>query len=591
MHGLTDIVVATERKTQVTHTTTDMSTRQVFVNPSCRTDKISGIGIMLFHPRSHSQHVGVEDNIQGVHSHFLRQQTIGPLGNCYTTLVARGLALFIETHHHHSSTIALYVASMFQELLLTLFQRDRVHDAFSLHTLQARTNHLPVRGVDHHRHLSDIGLCSNHIQEVHHLGLGIKQAVIHIDINHEGTITHLLTGNANSLIVTFFLYQSQELARASHVTAFTHVHELHLGRYLQQLQTREPHIMGLFHWHMRLLVFYQRHIGSNECLIRTTAATDNVYQSLIYEFAHLRRHRLCRLIIEPHRIGQSSIGIGTDIIRCALGEFTKERFHLRGTKRAVQSYGEDLISTDAGKKSVERLTTQRTTCQIAHRHGNHNRQFYPSSCHHTSSGIDSHLRIQRVENGFYQQGVHPTRYQGISLFLVGCQKLVIRQFTFRRITHIGRHRTSLVGGSHRTSHESRFLFRRELIRHLSRNPGPLKGHLICFSLQMIVGLRDALTTECVGGNDICPCLQIQAVDIGNHIGTRQREHVVVTLHLTRKMRKTVSPEVFFRKTVSLYLRTHRPIEDEYPFPDYIVKSLQFSIFNLDVSHRARSRST
>ena len=96
---------------------------------------------------------------------------------------------------------------------------------------------------------------------------------------------------------------------------------------------------------------------------------------------------------------------------------------------------------------------------------------------------------------------------------------------------------------------------------------------------MIVSLRDALTTECVGGNDVGPSLQILAVDIGNHVGACQREHIVVALHLPRKMRKTVSTEVLLRKTVCLYLRTHRSIEDEYPFLDYLVKPFfHYSLF-------------
>ena len=70
------------------------------------------------------------------------------------------------------------------------------------------------------------------------------------------------------------------------------------------------------------------------------------------------------------------------------------------------------------------------------------------------------------------------------------------------------------------------------------------------------------------------------MDVLNHIGTRQRENIVVTLQLAFNMRKTVSSEVCFRKTVCLYLRTHRPIENEYPVLDYIVKSFQsFLILN------------
>ena len=237
MHGLTNIVVASERKAQVTHTTTDVGPRQIVVDPSSSTDKVGCIGIMLLHTRSHSQHVGVEDDIQRIHAHLLRQQPIGSFCNLYTALVTRGLTFFVEAHHHHSSAIALHVARMFQELLLTLFQRDRVHDALTLHALQSCTNHLPIRGVDHHRHPGDIGLCSNHIQEVGHLGLGVEQTVVHVDIYHEGTIGHLFSGNTNGLVVALLLNQSQELPRTSDVTPFSDIHKLHLGRHLQQFQS------------------------------------------------------------------------------------------------------------------------------------------------------------------------------------------------------------------------------------------------------------------------------------------------------------------------------------------------------------------
>ena len=124
---------------------------------------------------------------------------------------------------------------------------------------------------------------------------------------------------------------------------------------------------------MRLFVYHQWTISCNERLIGTTTATDDIYQTLIHELTHLGRHRLSRLVIEAHRVGQSCIGIGTNIIRCTLGEFTQERFHLRGTKRTVQSYRKNVVGADAGKESVERLSTQRTTSQITHRHRQHDR--------------------------------------------------------------------------------------------------------------------------------------------------------------------------------------------------------------------------
>ena len=122
---------------------------------------------------------------------------------------------------------------------------------------------------------------------------------------------------------------------------------------------------------MRLFAHYQWPIRRNKRLIGTATTTDDVYQTLIYELTHLRRHALSGLVVEPHRIGQSGIGIGTNIIRCTLGEFTQEWFHLRGTKRTVQSNRKNVVGADAGKESIECLSTQRTTSQITHRYRKH----------------------------------------------------------------------------------------------------------------------------------------------------------------------------------------------------------------------------
>ena len=63
MHGLADIVIATERERQVRDASTDMSSWQVLTYPSCGSYEVCRIGIVLFHARCHSQYIGVKYNI------------------------------------------------------------------------------------------------------------------------------------------------------------------------------------------------------------------------------------------------------------------------------------------------------------------------------------------------------------------------------------------------------------------------------------------------------------------------------------------------------------------------------------------------
>ena len=173
MHRLTQIVIATEREREVADTTADMSPWQVLSNPLRSTDEVHSVGIMFLHTRCNGQHIRVEDNILRCKVYLLCQQSIGTLCYLYTTLVGGCLSLFIETHHHHSSTHAFNITGMTQEDLLTLFQRDTVHDALTLYALQSGHDDLPFTGVDHHRHTGYLRLRGNQVEEGHHLALCI----------------------------------------------------------------------------------------------------------------------------------------------------------------------------------------------------------------------------------------------------------------------------------------------------------------------------------------------------------------------------------------------------------------------------------
>ena len=65
VHSLAQIIVATEGKGEVAHTTTHMSSRQVGAYPLRSADEVDSIAIMCLDTCSYGQDIGVEDYILG----------------------------------------------------------------------------------------------------------------------------------------------------------------------------------------------------------------------------------------------------------------------------------------------------------------------------------------------------------------------------------------------------------------------------------------------------------------------------------------------------------------------------------------------
>ena len=212
-----------------------MCPRQILLNPPCSPDKIDGIVIMFFHTGGHSQHIRVKDDMVRIKIHFLCQQSIGSFTYLYLAFVRIGLTFFIKSHHHYRCTQFTKLPGMCQKLLLPLFQRDGIHYRFSLQALQSGTDYLPLGRVYHHRNTGYFRFRSNQIQEMNHLGLRVKQAIVHIDIQYQRTILHLLTGYRKRFIVFLLINQTQKLARTCHITTLSDIHKINFRLYFQQL--------------------------------------------------------------------------------------------------------------------------------------------------------------------------------------------------------------------------------------------------------------------------------------------------------------------------------------------------------------------
>ena len=288
MHGLTDIVIATQGETQIAHSAADVCTGEVAPNPSRSLDEVNGVVIVFFHAGGNGQHVGVEDDVKRIHPYPFGQYLIGPLGYFYAALVTGGLSFLIETHHHDGSTIALHVFGMAYKHFLAFLQRDAVHDALALHALQSGHDDLPVRGVEHHGHTGYLGFSSNHIEEVHHLRLGVEQAVVHIDVDDQGSVFHLLAGNRHGFLVLFLLDEPKELARTCHVATLAHIHEVDLGGHIKRLQSAQQHRLGFLHGMMNLSPTCHFHIPADKLGSRAATSAEDVHQALVDKLLYLR---------------------------------------------------------------------------------------------------------------------------------------------------------------------------------------------------------------------------------------------------------------------------------------------------------------
>ena len=212
VHGLAYVVVAAEGERQVADASADVGPGQVLAYPAGGANEVQGVAVVLVDARCHGQHVGVEDDVAGAEAHFLGEYAIRAAGYLRTSLEGGGLSLLVEAHDDDGGSHALHVAGMADERLLAFFERDTIDDALALHALQSGHNDAPLAGVDHHGHTGNVGFRGDEVQEVGHLVLGIEQRVVHVDVDDECSVAHLLAGDADGLVVVALLDEPQKLS-------------------------------------------------------------------------------------------------------------------------------------------------------------------------------------------------------------------------------------------------------------------------------------------------------------------------------------------------------------------------------------------
>ena len=295
MHSLTDIIVATERERQIRHATADVSPFKVLPYPMGGTDEVYSIVIVLRNTGSYRKNVRIEYYIVRLHANLFGQNVVSPLCNFYLPFVSRSLSLLVEAHNNHCCPITHNVTGMALELFLAILQGNRVDDALALNAFQSCNDNIPFRRINHYRHTGNLRLTRNHIEEVHHLRFGIKQSVVHVDINDKSPVVDLLTGNRQSFVIFLLIYKSKELPAASHIAPFANIIKCcDLARFgindLVDIESGKKQMVIRLCNDMGLLAFCQWNILCDKLIVGATTSADNVDKSLINELANLRSH-------------------------------------------------------------------------------------------------------------------------------------------------------------------------------------------------------------------------------------------------------------------------------------------------------------
>ena len=220
----------------------------------------------------------------------------------------------------------------------------------------------------------------------------------------------------------------------------------------------------------------------------TTATADNIDQSLVEELLDFRSHTLSRLVILPHLVRQSGVRMGADIPWRHCPHALDERFHLRSTEGTVHAHRKDRIRREAGQESLDGLSAQGTTSQIAHGQTHHDRQVHTMLLHRGKRRIDHRLTVERIKDSFDENHIHTTLDETVDLLASILKKFIIRNLTCRRIAHVRTHTARFVGRTHIARHKTRLVISAEKVALYACQPGSLVSHFPGLIFQVIISL-------------------------------------------------------------------------------------------------------
>ena len=560
MDRFPDLHDSTETKGQVRDSSTDLHIWTLLLDSLGSLDEINTIVVVFLKPCTNSQHIGIKDDILRRETNLVHKDVIGPLTDADLLLFCGSLALLIKGHYHNSCTMLAQQSGLLNKELLSYLQGDRVHNTLALAPLQPSHDNLKLGCIQHKRNLGHLWVSDGNLDKLLHSSQTIQKTIIHIDINHMGTILHLLLGNIHGRFIVTSHHQLLELDGTSNIAPLSNIQEWHakvvvLVFNLHVLQTRQPHL-GSANIRKGPGLVVLGHLANSLDMGRggSTASSYHVQPSILKEDLVLPGHVLWGVIITTHGIGQASIGVHMDKALCCLGQSLNEGGHVLGSQGTVQTNTHGLGMANRGIESLSSLARKGSTRLVHKCPRNKHRNVQATEFEKLPNSIQGCLGIQGVKNGLHHEDVTSSIHQTNNLLKVGLHQLIKGHIAGRGVFHRGRNGGCSVSGTKSTHHKSGLggILGCDLITHFTGQPGTLIVQLIGIGLHLIISHGNGSGREGVGTNQVgSTFLQVLSVDSRDDLGLGDTEHVIVSLDIAVPVLESFSTVFLFIQLVAL----------------------------------------
>ena len=543
--GLANLVIAPEAEAEVAEPSADEHSRPMSFDPLDRLDEVDGVAVVLFDACSDGKDVGVDDDVGGAPALLFNERAADPAGDFDAAVQGVRLALLIKEHHHGGGAIAPHHAGLANELLLALLQADGVDDGLALHALEARLDDAPLAGVDHEGHAADVRLGGGTVEELDHGALAVQQALIHVDVENLRAIFDLLKRHGQSLLPELVVDEAAEAAAARDVAPLAHVHEVCAGEDLHPLQAAESgQRAGLWN-RARSGTASQLCDGADVGRSAAAAAADDVGDAVVGIGGHKGGHLLGSLVIFAQLIGKPGVGVRAHQagrLSAQRGEVGAKEVSSQG---AVQADNRGFGVLDGGQERLQGLTAEGASAGVGDGAADPKGQVDSGLIHGQSAGLQGGLGIEGVEDGLDEEQVHAALDEAKDVVAVGRKQLVESDAAVAGLVDVGAEAGGAVGRADSTGHPG--FAPRSFAGHF----GGGAAQLLAPGFEAVVGQRDRVGVEGVGGDDLRARFDVLSVNLRDEVGPGEGKQVVGALQLIGMVRKGALPVVLFAQAERL----------------------------------------
>ena len=502
-----------------------------------------------------------------------------------------GLALLVEGHDDDRRAVAAGEPRLAQELVLAFLQRQRVDDRPALDVLQALFDDRPLGRVDDHRHLGDVGLDRDQVEEARHrrsrnraCASSMLTSIIWAPLSTCCRAIATASSKRSSLI------SSRERARAGDVGPLADVDEERVGADVERLQAGQARarldVGDHPRWHALDGIGDGARCGRASCRSRPDQVEQRprapAGRAPRTSRAAARRSRRTRWA--GRRWG--SVMTGTSAMRDSSATYGRSirapSAQLRPTANGrawrtlfqkAPTVWPDNVRPDWSAMVPLTITGRRK----------------PRSSKSDLDGEDRRLAVERVEDRLDLQDVGAAGDQAAARLLVCGDQLVPRDVARAGVVDVGREAGGPVRRAERAGDKARLVGVRG-----RRRVGGFAGdgrrdavHLLDDRLEAVVGHRDRRRVERVGLDDVRAGLEVAVVDLAHDLGLGQHQDVVGALQVARVVLEALAAEVRLGQRVALDHRAHRAVEHQDPLAHDLRQQLDAScarVPQLDLGH-------